>query len=356
MNKRLNLNIYREDKFDFDKSKFLRLDANERIIPYSKSELAKIKKIITSDVLQTYPTLRSDLILKISKRLKINKDFVNIMPGIDLVLKYLFEIFTKENGKILSIYPTYGLIDVYAELYNLKIKKIKEDELENFCVLKNYKNISMVYLANPNSPSGLEIPSKIIKKICEITKRKKIIFICDETYIDYSNINSSKELLKTYPNLIVLRTFSKFIGLAGIRLSYILSNKKNIDLINKVRPPHDVSSLSIKIAKSFFNSQIEKKYLSEIQKSINFIIKFCKLKNLRISLKGGNFFHIFFDTDTIKKVSSFLKKKNILVKSSFAKDYGAPYKGYSNSIRVTIGSKKQMIFFFKNLLDGINKK
>jgi histidinol-phosphate aminotransferase len=350
MKKRVNTKLFRDSDFNFDRSKFLRMDANERIIPYSKKEISLIKKSINNYFLQAYPTFRSGLKNKISKKENINKNNLCLTPGIDAVLKYIFELYTSKKTSILTIYPTYGLIDVYAKIYDLKIKKIDEENLKNLDNISNYKNTSLVYIANPNSPSGTEISKKIIEKVCKITNKKKIPFICDETYIEYSNIYSAKNLISKYSNLIVLRTFSKFVGLAGIRLAYMISKEKNIELINKIRPPHDLSFIAISIVNTLYKEKFLNNYKKQILDSKKEIKKMAKKRNLRISLKGGNFFHIFIDAKFNKKLVNFLKKKKVLVKSSFSKDHGAPYKGNKDSLRVSIGSVIQMRFFF-NLLD-----
>ena len=173
MKNRVNTNLFRDSDFNFDRSKFLRMDANERIIPFSKKEISLIKKSINNYFLQAYPTFRSSLENKISKKENINKNNLCLTPGIDAVLKYIFEIYTSKKTNILTIYPTYGLIDVYAKIYDLKIKKIDEVDLRSLNNVSNYKNTSLVYIANPNSPSGTEISKKIIEKSLQDNKKNK---------------------------------------------------------------------------------------------------------------------------------------------------------------------------------------
>jgi histidinol-phosphate aminotransferase len=346
--------IKRDNNYNFDRSNFLRLDANERIIDFTKKEIKNIKKTINSYNIQSYPIKRNHIQNQISKKYKINANQISISPGSDSILKYAFEIISEIKGDVLSLYPTYGMINVYSKIYQKKI--IKVDEL-NYSLLENkntFEKLSLIYFAIPNMPSGKTVPSKILKKVLDISSRKKILFIIDEAYIDFSNIKTHLSLIKKYKNLLILKTFSKYYGLAGLRLGFFASSKRILNLINVVRPPHDLSSLSIEIL-NFFLKNNNKSYLNEIKKSKKFILEISKKNKLRILMTEANFFHIFIKTEIIKRIVNLLKKKKILVKSSFSIDRGSPYLGPINTIRVTIGSVKQMKYFFNIFNKIINK-
>ena len=111
------LKIPRDSKYNFDKSKFLRLDANERIIPFSNTDHKFLKKSITNYNLQAYPTNRETVMQLIGKKEKISINQISITPGADSVLKYVFELISHNKGDVLSVYPTYGMIDVYCKIY-----------------------------------------------------------------------------------------------------------------------------------------------------------------------------------------------------------------------------------------------
>ena len=342
------LKIPRDSKYNFDKNKFLRLDANERIIPFSNIDYKFIKRSITSYNLQAYPTNRETVVKLIGKREKISINQISITPGADSVLKYVFELISHKKGGVLSVYPTYGMIDVYCKIYKKKHKKIYENELNSFIDKKNYSNISLVYIAYPNSPSGKIIPKNIILNIAKICKQKKILFVIDEAYIEYSKYASLKSLIKKNDNILIIRTYSKFFGLAGLRIGHIMCNKKIIQAINSIRPPHDISNLSLKILEYFLKKKKDT-YLNEFYKSKKYIKDYCTQKKLKFFLTEANFFHIFFNKLEIKKILIGLKKNNILAKSNYLNFSNTLYKGPKNTVRITIGSIKQMKFFFNTL-------
>ena len=342
------LKIPRDSKYNFDKSKFLRLDANERIIPFSNTDHKFLKKSITNYNLQAYPTNRETVMQLIGKKEKISINQISITPGADSVLKYVFELISHNKGDVLSVYPTYGMIDVYCKIYKKKHNKIYENNLNKFLIKKNYSNISLVYIAYPKSPSGKIIPKNIILGIAKIKKKKKILFVIDEAYIEYSKYDSLKSLIKNNNNILIIRTYSKFFGLAGLRIGHIMCSKKIIQAINSIRPPHDISNLSLKILEYFLKKKKDT-YLNDFYKSKKYIKDYCARKKFNFILTEANFFHIFFDEIKIKKILIGLKKNNILAKSNYLNFSNTLYKGPKNTVRVTIGSIKQMKLFFNTL-------
>ena len=345
--------IKRDSSYNFEKKNFLRLDANERTIPFTSTDLKMIKKSINDYVIQAYPTNRAIVTKLISKKEKVTIEKICVTPGADTVLKYVFELISQDKGNVLSVYPTYGMIDVYCKIYQKKHIKILESNLQDFLIKKNYSNISLVYIAYPNSPSGKIIPKNIILNIAKICKQKKILFVIDEAYIEYSKYSSLKSMINNNNNILIIRTYSKFFGFAGLRIGHIMADKKIIQAINSVRPPHDISNLSLKIIEYFLRKKKDS-YLTEYNKSKKYIKNYCELNDLKCILTEANFFHIIFDIKNIKKILLGMKKSGILVKSNYLNFSNTLYKGPKNTIRVSIGSINQMKLFFKNLYKIIN--
>jgi len=339
--------ISRISNYSINRSLFLRLDSNERTIPFNKKDISELKNFIKSDLIQSYPSSKERLVGLISKRERIDKKYINLIPGADPGIKYIFDIFFSQRGNVLSIYPTYGMIDVYCKTHKYKLSKISENNFDSF-LLKNKINSKtlFIYLANPNSPSGKILNNKIIIGILKKAKKKKKIVIVDEAYIDFSKEKSISYLIKRYDNLIVLKTFSKCIGIAGLRIGYMIANPKINNAINAIRPPHDISIFSIKVAEYFLsNKKIWKNYLKKINLSKNFVNKECEKRNIKFLNTEANFFHIFFNKNKIFQIVRYLRNRKLLVASK----YLGNYKSYNNSLRITYGSVKQLKVFFKML-------
>ena len=168
------LNLKRNYEIDFDRRKFLRLDSNERVIPFSGKELSKFKNCLNDFTIQSYPSYRKEVKKLISKKENLLMEKFTLSPGIDLTLKYIFDIFLNRKGNILTLYPTYGLIDVYANIHKKKLIKIYENNISKLNDLKTLKNVNIVYVANPNSPSGKSLPKNILQNFIRNCEKKKL--------------------------------------------------------------------------------------------------------------------------------------------------------------------------------------
>ena len=201
-------NIFRDSEVNIDRSKYLCLDANERSIPFSKNQLSNIKKNITSNVIQSYPKDKKNVLKLISKSERVNTNFVSCFSGTGTALKYIFEALSYKENKILSILPTYGMIKIYAKLYKLKIIKVLEPDIINSLKRNSLKNLAFIYFANPNQPTGTIIPYKRMMEFLRFAKKLKKIVVIDEAYIDFSKEKSLAYMVKKFSNLIVLKTFN----------------------------------------------------------------------------------------------------------------------------------------------------
>ncbi len=331
-------NISRMRGEDFSRSKYLRLDKNERVINFPISFLNLIKKNISSYHLSAYPDIEK--IYKIlSKTLKISKEMLVITPGSDIAIKTCFELFSDKKKKIITISPTFGMVDVYAKLFNLKQVKIgykKNFTLDTDKLLKSLnKNISFVIIANPNSPTGTIIDKKILMNIIKKTNKLKIPILLDEAYFGFYK-NSYIKYVKNFKNLIIIRTFSKVYGLAGIRLGYLVASPVIARNLFKFKPMYEINSIGCLIIELILkNKKIFNDHIKQISLGKKYFIKELDKLNINHLKTHGNFIHINLD----KRINNFeknLKKKGILVRK------GPGVKGYEKFQRITLGSKEQM--------------
>ena len=116
--------------------------------------------------------------------------------------------------------------------------------VEGFIQFIKDKKAKLIFLSNPNNPTGSIIPKEDIRKIVSSVDGMVIL---DEAYIEFTDY-PLEDWTREFKNLIVLRTFSKAIALAGIRLGYMIAHKEVIDYINRVRAPYNVNSLTQKMA------------------------------------------------------------------------------------------------------------
>ena len=342
--------IFRDTGYqNIKRNLYKRLDRNERNYPFDKKILSKLKKKITDYNLQAYPDQKLELIKKISKIENLSSNFIEIVPGSDGALKYLFEVFANKKKKINRVsflYPTYGMVEVYSNIYKFKTLKIRKNYSKKVFIEKfNNSNLDFAYIANPNQPDGEMINEKDIIMLLKAFKRKKTFLIIDEAYVDFSGSASLSKLVKKNWNLIVIKSFSKSLGIAGLRVGYIISSPIFLRLFNSVRPIADTSSLSIVIATELLNNlNYKKKYISDISQARNYFIKECLKLKVKILDTKTNFLHMVFETNKRNKIYKKMKTKNFLVRKNTLSN------GINKiqTIRVSLSDKKTMKYFFNS--------
>ena len=156
------------------------------------------------------------------------------------------------------------------------------------------------------------------------------------------------KLINKYKNIIVVRTFSKAFGLAGLRVGYCVANKKIINLLKSIKPIYELNNINLRICEYFLkNLNIMRKYVNEVSKSKKFIYQKLKSKKIQVFGKLSNTFLIKFENDQIaKKIFLQLMKKRILVRIMSISDK-------KNFIRCTLGSLKTTKILTKVIKENI---
>lgn len=175
---------------------------------------------------------------------------------IDLLVRLFCE---PKEDHILILPPTYGMYEVSANIQNVGIKKVPltaDFQLDVPAVLNSVDNhTKIIWLCSPNNPSGNVLNRAAIIRIVEATS---CIVVVDEAYIDFAPESTLLNELDRYPNLVVLQTFSKAWGLAGLRVGMCFASEEIIALLNKIKSPYNLSSSTQAILAEALNG-VEKK-------------------------------------------------------------------------------------------------
>ncbi len=154
---------------------------------------------------------------------------------IDLILKAF-------KGPVLGFSPTFSYYRICSTIFNepyFEVKLNTDFSLSSSEFIAESRRANILFLCNPNNPSGSVIPKKTIKEILDEGK----ITVVDEAYFEFCGV-SAVSFLKDYDNLIVLRTFAKAFALAGLRIGYGISNPEIVRLLCKVKQPFNVNSVA----------------------------------------------------------------------------------------------------------------
>ena len=313
----------------------IRLDKNERADPHFNKFLQKLKKNITSDLISAYPEFYK-VYTKLSKKFGVNRSNIVLTAGSDQSIKNTFELFYKKNKEVITTCPTFAMVDIYCKVFKTKQIKVGYDKDLNLKTQEIYrsinKNTCLIILANPNSPTGKQIKKKELIKIIKKAKEYNVKVLLDEAYHEFANYNLSSKI-KIYNNLIIIRTFSKIYGLAGLRAGYILSNKNIIRKFFAIKPMYEINSLAVKALELILdNPKFIKSYLKEMREGEAYARQFCMKNNFIFVKCDANFFHINFKHNP-KNIQKYLFKKNILVKDSSGVDT------FENYLRISFAKK-----------------
>lgn len=349
--------LHRLDDRGSNRSNYFRLDKNERTYPFENDVIKKIFSKDLSNLITMYPD-QNELYKIISKKFSVDIKEILLTAGSDVGIKHVFETFLKKRDKVLFLSPTYAMIEVYSDLYAVKKYKIEYDKNNSISINNLIKKLTQIkpkclFIANPNQPTGTFISESNIIKIAKICKKNKILFVLDHAYFQFVPKKEQYDLtnkLSKNPFIIILNTFSKAYGLAGLRLGYIITNKYNINQLFKVKSYSDINYFSIIFASYILkNNTILKSHIFEIKKSKNLIKKMSKkyTKNFRFVNSYTNFIHLhFFNKLELEKLYNYLKKRKFFLRINHQ---GLPAT-LNQSLRITIPSVEQT----KKLIKEIN--
>ena len=337
--------IFRSKNISISRYGKLRLDKNEKIDSFKKNFIKKILSKISSENFTSYPEVWT-LYSSLAKFHKLNTNQFVITAGIDGAIKSCFELFVSKGDKVIILKPTFAMVDIYCNIVGAKKIIINYDQKLNLDI--NYlirsitRTISLIIIANPNSPTGTLISKFNMEKIIKKANIHNVPVLVDEAYYEFCNL-TVLSLLKKYKNLIISRTFSKAYGLAGLRVGYIITNPKPAKLLFKLKAMYEINSIGVLACTMMLkDSKIHKHYISETKKSLKVLVKFLKDNNIAFIKTQANFIYINIG----KKINYFY---NRLLKDGILTKKGLGIKGYSNYLRITLGPPRQIRIFISKL-------
>lgn len=336
-----NLDAYTPGEQPRDQ-KYIKLNTNESPYPPSKMVIKAVED--EKELLNLYPDPTAKVLKNaIAENLGLNSDNVFVSNGSDEVLALSFMAFCDKNTGVAFPDISYGFYSVYADLFTLDSKIIPLKEDFSICP-KDYFNLGRtIFIANPNAPTGLCMSLDEIKDILEHNKSNVVVI--DEAYVDFGG-DSAVKLLSDYPNLLVVRTFSKSRNLAGGRIGFALGSKElisDLELMKYSFNPYNVNRLSMVAATA---AMIDTDYfdncVGEIKNTRSYLVNELEGLGFYVIPSCANFIFAKYDGISGEELYLKLKEKGILIRH-FNKDRISDY------IRITIGTKDEII----SLIDTI---
>ena len=334
-------------EFGIEPKNIIKLASNEN--PYGCSQKVQdgVSKIISKMAL--YPD-DSMMNLKnaLSKRFEVEDDNVIIGSGSDQVIEFLIHAKANSKSKILINSVTFAMYEIYAKHVGAQILRTssQEHDLEEFYAIYKEEKPSIIFFCTPNNPTGDAIETTklfdFIKKIdCDT------LVVVDGAYMEYALVKDEtkevkpKELIKEFDNVIYLGTFSKAYGLGGMRVGYGISNSKIIKELYKLRPPFNITTLSLEAATiALEDEEFVKKSIVDNFSEMKRYEDFAREQKIDIIESYTNFVTLCLNSDqNSTSVADFLLQRGMIVRN--LSGYGM------NALRVTVGTQEQNSRFFE---------
>lgn len=303
----------------------IRLNANET------ANYLFPKGILLDVQFERYPVSTPiQLAQAIATKYAVSNDSVLLGNGSTELLELTVKTFTEPGDTIISLDPSFAMYKIYSDMYGCNLQTVSvtqttEALFEQLSILDQQCKPALVFLCNPNNPTGSLLPKKAI---LNFIKASDALVVVDEAYMEFA---SEKESLtdetSNYPNLLIARTFSKAYGLASMRLGYMIGSSSTIQTLSKAKLPYSLNEATAQIG------LLAIRQTSTVSRFVQSVISererlFVALTKLGINVRPSftNFLYVTSDID----LQAVLLDYDILIRSF-----------RNGSYRITIGTREE---------------
>ncbi len=330
----------------------VKLASNEN--PIGTSPAVKQAIIDNADKAHLYPDdsmfeLKDALAVKYA----VNEENIIIGAGSDQVLEFISRAVLDEESSVLMSAVTFAMYEIYAKQMGAKIYRTAsyEHKYDEFMEAYHMHKPKIIYLCTPNNPTGDATSKEEIFKIIDAVDEDTLVVV-DGAYMEYAAAKDEKYAIAPkdvldYSNVIYLGTFSKAYGLGGMRVGYGIANSQMIAVLYKMRPPFNISTLSLAAAIAACKDEgFVKESILLHQEQIKRYEVFAKEHGFGYIESYTNFITYLFDENMDStNIADALLKRGVIIRNLAS--YGM------NALRITIGTQKQNDIFFKHFLEVI---
>lgn len=333
----------------------IKLDQNESPIDWPLDVKRAVLSRLESMAWNRYPSPFSDeLITKLAHSLGIPNESILLGPGSNYLIGILLTTLTKKKiGKVVIARPSFALYEAHCKYEDIQYEVWPLDENLEYqeSLLPPLPASSIVLFASPNNPVGNSLSKDRFRQL--LIKHPDVLWLADEAYVEFSS-ESYLDLLQDHSNLILIRTFSKTLGAAGVRLGYLVGSQAYIDQLKKPRVPFLLNQFSLAAALEVFENptlkssfdQFVEETIKERKKVESELVRISSKAGFSVKSSDANFLLLRWQTqEAALKYYSGLIERGILVRNVSK----AP--GLAGCLRVSIGTAKEN----KSLLDSFSQ-
>jgi len=328
---------YKYIKAEYD----IKLDANESQFNLSETVREKLYKYINDEFnANFYPNSDCDCLREaIAQYCNAAADDIVVGAGSDQLIDIIYKAFLNLGEKVVVPYPTFSMYELTARIYGgipvrvgLKAGEEYKYDVPKFIQTIKTEKAKIAFICSPNSPTGNNLSIEEIKQI--IKSCPETLIVVDEAYGEFTN-QTAIPLTKEFDNLIILKTFSKAFGIAAARVGYSVSCSQTANILNKVKPPYNVATLSQIVAQSVMEDYAENnKRIQEIVKQRELLFaELSKISGIKVFPSESNF--LLIKVEDSKRVYKALLDNRILVINFGEKE------DLENCLRISVGLEWQ---------------
>jgi histidinol-phosphate aminotransferase len=314
----------------------LRLDFNENTLGASRAVMKAIRKL-TAEKIAMYPEYEAPS-ARLAKHFGVRAAEMHLTNGADGAIGQIALTFLEAGDRVLTVAPTFPMYSIHAGMAGARLEQLSYSVAGEFPVGEVVRalktgSVRVFFLANPNNPTGTLVGRSDIRKIIEADR--KALVVVDEAYFEFSG-ETVLPWIRRYGNLIVLRTFSKAAGMAGLRLGCIFACAELMEWLARTRDPFPVNTAAVAAAEaSVREAKAMRKYAREICAARGYLSEALAERGFPSLPSAANFLLTDFGAKRAMVLAK-LAKRGILLRSREG-DFERP--GF---VRVTVGTRRQM--------------
>ena len=328
----------------------VKLASNEN--PIGTNPIVKQAIIENADKAHLYPDdSMFELKEALASKYAVRENNIIIGAGSDQILEFLARVVLDENSSVLMSAVTFAMYEIYAKQMGAKIIRTAsfQHKYDEFIEAYRMHKPKIIYLCTPNNPTGDATSKEDVLKIINAVDEDTLIVV-DGAYMEYAAAKDSQYAIEPndileFSNVIYLGTFSKAYGLGGMRVGYGIANIEMIEALYKMRPPFNISTLSLAAAiAACKDDSFVKESIALHQEQIQRYEAFAKDNGFEYIESYTNFItYLCPEGMDSTEIANALLKRGVIIRNLYS--YGM------NAMRITIGTQRQNDIFFKHFLE-----
>jgi len=330
------------------------LDRNERISAFPADHFQAILASCSSDLFSIYPDL-GGLYERLSAYEDIEIEKLAVGAGSDALIRRAFQAFLEKGDKVVAPDPSYGMYKVWSAIFDAEFRPIPYGAGPDFTfdvqALKDEiaAGAKICCIANPDQPMGSVLSQESLEDICQFAASYGTLLMIDEAYYPFHPI-SARGLVDKFDNVLVLRTFSKVGGIAGLRVGFAMGHPAMIQALHTVRSPGEVNSMGAHVACYLLDHmEIIEDFKKQVEQGREILIKTAQKIGFEIPVCAANFQLLKTPDDIVPQdLLGELNNRGYLIKGGFSQDCLRDY------VRVTLDGPEIMEPFVQVLQEAVN--